>query len=146
MRDAPTPQEEARHLLELHGQEVASRQAITQQFDVIQARTQALIGLATLALTITGFSGPRIAASNPFSRYAMVLGLVLTLGAMAVALIGALRIRWLTQITADTPAAALTTMIVYREEKTRRYRHSLLLLVAGLTAYVASVVGYMLSG
>ena len=146
MMNSLSPQEEARNLLELQGDVSASQAVITRQFDVIQTRTQALIGLATLALTITGFSGPRIAASSPFSRYAMVLGLAWVLLSILIALVGALRIRWLTQIRADTPEATLTAMIHYRDRKTRRFRQALTCLAVGLTFYVSSVVAYMLTG
>ena len=48
MSESMHPQAEARSLLELSGDFGCAREAITHQFDVIQARTQALIGLATL--------------------------------------------------------------------------------------------------
>lgn len=146
MTESLNPQEEARNLLDLQVGLTAGQAAITHQFDVIQTRTQALIGLATLALTITGFSGPRIAASSLFSRYTMVLGLTWVLLAILIALVGALRIRWLTQIRCDTPEATLTEMIHYRDRKTRRFRQSLSCLAVGLAFYVGSVVAYMLTG
>ncbi|MBT4501769.1 MAG: hypothetical protein HOC74_28825 [Gemmatimonadetes bacterium] len=139
-------QEEAGSLLERDEAFARSQSVITHQFDVIQTRTQAVIGLATLALTITGFSGPKIAASSPFSRYAMVLGLCFTLISVCIALVGALHIRWLTQIGGETPEAALTSMIEYRDRKTRRFRQALVALVVGLSFYVASVVTFMLKG
>jgi hypothetical protein len=140
------PQAEARSLLKLSGDFGRAREAITHQFDVIQARTQALIGLATLALTITGFSGPKIAASSLFSRYAMILGLVFVLVAIVVALVGALRIRWLTQIGGPDPESTLMALIEYRDRKTHRFRQALVCLVTGLGFYVASVVAYMATG
>ena len=63
----PSPEEEARQLLVMHNgpQQLAScLQFLRHQFDVIQARMQILLTLSTLALTITGFSGPKIAQTN----------------------------------------------------------------------------------
>ena len=130
----------------LHGDPKGSHGAITHQFDVIQTRTQSVIALATLAQTITGFSGPRIAASGALSRYTMILGLFWVLLAILIALLGALRIRWLTQISGPTHEATLIAMIAYRDQKTRRFRQSLVCLAVGLSFYVASVVAYMATG
>lgn len=46
MTESLSPREEARSLLDLRDGLTAGQAAITQQFDVIQTRTQALIGLA----------------------------------------------------------------------------------------------------
>ncbi|MEW6750482.1 MAG: hypothetical protein AB1505_05825 [Candidatus Latescibacterota bacterium] len=139
-------EEEARSLLQVHGDLLHCQQVIVHQFDVIQARTQSLLALATLALTITGFSGPRIAASSSFSRWTMVLGLACVLVSLAIGLVGAMRIRWLTQVSAPTAEETVAAMIAYRDRKTRAFRHALVSLVAGLIFYVGSVIGYMLTG
>lgn len=115
-------------------------------FDVIQARSQLLLTLATLALTITGFSGPKIAQTNLFARYSMALGIVFVLSAVVILLLGGLRIRWTTQFLGDDPQETLVRIIRYRNHKTRLYFIELGLLVIGLTAYVASVVTYLLYG
>ncbi len=141
-----TPQDEAGKLLERHGALLAVQQVIAHQFDVLQSRTHMMLTLATLTLTITGFSGPKIAASNPVSQYTMVLGLVFVLAAVIVTLGGTLRIRWLTQLSGEDDRETLEAMIVYRNRKTRLFRIELTLLVIGLTCYVASVITYMLVG
>ena len=115
-------------------------------FDVIQARSQLLLTLATLALTITGFSGPKIAQTNLFARYSMALGIVFVLSAVVILLLGGLRIRWTTQFLGDDARETLIRIIRYRNHKTRLYFVELGLLVIGLTAYVASVVTYLLYG
>ena len=136
---------EARNLLRLHGSFLECQRLITHQFDVIQSRTQALMGLATLTLTITGFSGPRIAASNPVSRWTMIAGLALVLVSVVAALTGTFRIRWLTQIQGDDDADALARMIGYRDAKTAQYRRAMAALAVGLVCYITSVIAYMLS-
>ncbi len=99
-----------------------------------------------LALTITGFSGPKIVQTNLFARYSMVLGIIFVLAAMLILLVGGLRIRWVTQMIGDTPRATLSSIILYRNRKTCLYFVELSLLVIGLTGYVASVVTYLLFG
>jgi hypothetical protein len=115
-------------------------------FDVIQARSQLLLTLSTLALTITGFSGPKIAQTNLFARYSMAIGIVFVLSAVVILLLGGLRIRWTTQFLGDDPHETLVRVIRYRNMKTRLYFIELGLLVVGLSAYVASVVTYLLYG
>lgn len=119
---------------------------LRHHFDVIQARSQLLLTLATLALTITGFSGPKIAQTNLFARYSMALGIVFVLGAVIILLLGGLRIRWTTQFLGSDPEETLIRIIRYRNHKTRLYFVELGLLVIGLSAYVASVVTYLLYG
>lgn len=119
---------------------------LRHHFDVIQARSQLLLTLSTIALTITGFSGPKIAQTNDFARYSMALGIVFVLCSMIILLLGGLRIRWTTQFLGGPPEETLIRIIRYRNLKTRLYFVELGLLVIGLSSYVASVVTYLLYG
>lgn len=141
------PGEEADYLLELYEGKLSScLEFLKQHFNVIQARSQLLLTICTLALTITGFSGPKIAQTNLVARYSMVLGITFVLAAMVILLLGGLRIRWVTQMIGDTPRATLSAIIEYRNRKTRLYFVELSLLVIGLSSYVSSVVTYLLYG
>jgi hypothetical protein len=142
-------EEEATRLLELYKGErqlAETMEFVRHHFDVIQTRSQLLLTLATLALTITGFSGPKIAQTNLFARYSMAFGIVFVLSAVVILLLSGLRIRWTTQFLGDDPRETLVHIIRYRNHKTRLYFVELGLLVIGLTAYVASVVTYLLYG
>jgi len=142
-----SPEKEAEALRKQYGEPGACQGVITGQFDVLQTRTHMMLTLATLTLTITGFSGPKIAASSLFSRYTMVLGLICVLVSIVVTLMGTLRIRWLTQLGAqDGTGDVLARMIAYRNRKTRLFRLELVFLVVGLALYVSSVVAFMLVG
>ena len=141
------PDEEAAYLLGLYDGKLSScLEFLKQHFNVIQARSQLLLTICTLALTITGFSGPQIVQTNLFARYTMVLGIVFVLATMVTLLLGGLRIRWVTQMVADTPQETLSSIILYRNRKARLYFVELSLLVIGLTSYVASVVTFLLYG
>lgn len=63
-----TIEEEAGWLLKLHGGGDAALPAClktaSDQFTVIQTRSQLLLTLSTLTFTITGFSGPKIAEAS----------------------------------------------------------------------------------
>lgn len=140
-----TPDEEAAHLLEMfNGVKADCLRFLHDQFNVIQARGQFLLSLGTLTLTITGFSGPKIAQTNAFSRYSIALGISLVLVSMLVLLLGSNRIRWVSQARAENEEKTLAAIIRYRHQKTMYYLVELYLLVAGLSCYVASVVSFLI--
>lgn len=144
-----THHEEARRLLALGGGPRGALDLLVAQFGVLQTRSQVLLTVSTLALTITGFSGPRIAQSGDFSRLAMAVGLVLVLGSMLLIIGGSLRIRWVTQFRAPPGGGdeeLVAQILCYRDRKTRLFGWELGLLLAGLAAYVAAVVVYFLRG
>ena len=145
----PIHNDEARHLLAIGGGVQEALKLLMQQFTVLQTRAQLLLTVATLALTITGFSGPRIAAAGLFQRYALAGGLALVLASMLLILGGSLRIRWVTQFRAPPggdDVALLEQILCYRDRKTRFFFIELCLLLTGLTAYVAAIIGYFLFG
>ncbi len=139
--------EEAQRLLEMYGGASglpACLTLISSQFAVIQTRSQLLLTLSTLTLTITGFSGPKIAESGAFERGAMVVGIALVLASTVAILLGGLRVQWVTQISGPSPQETLTSILEYRNNKTALYRFEMLLIVLGLSSYVSSVIAYLL--
>jgi len=140
-----TPEEELHYLLEIHGKDNYSKvfDVLVKQFDVLQSRAQLLLGLITICLTITGFSGPRIAESSTFSKVSIVYGLVFVLIAAVMILLGPLQLRWGTRRCAETMQESLFLLIDRRNKRTQRYHLASVFLVIGLTGYVGSVIGYL---
>lgn len=115
------------------------------QFAVLQNRSQLLLTLCTLTLTITGFSGPKIAASGMFARSAMVIGIVLVLTGLLLVLTSTLSMRFATQYLVDeAPGPALANLIHYRNRRARWYRWQVACVVFGLSFYVTAVIHYLL--
>ena len=144
----PTAEDEARDLLRVQGgteKLAACLQIVSGQLQVMQSRTQTMLGLATLCITVTGFSGPRIAASNLFSRVTMAAGLGLTLLAVLL-LLENLRVQWVTEYREPDPQARLAAVIGDRNVRTRRFLGQIAVLGLGLACYVGSVVGYLVAG
>lgn len=135
--------EEAQYLLNIFSTFTDALRFVHDQFHVIQARSQFLLTLGTLTLTITGFSGPKIAETNAFSRYSIAGGIFLVLCSMLMLLLATNKIRWVTQAKGDTPEETLAMIIGYRNKKTRYYQVELYLLVTGLAMYVASVISFL---
>ena len=139
-----TPSGEADYALHNHNGDLTSvLTMLSSQFQVIQSRSQMLLTLSTLALTITGFSGPRIAASGVIARWCMTAGLVFVLLGTILLLIQTLSLRWVTQFRSESPHATVEAIINYRNQKTRAYGLSMLVIVVGLTFYVTSVMFYL---
>ena len=136
---------EAERLLAVCGGEAGMLKAmevLRAQFTTIQSRTQLLLTLATITLTITGFSGRSIASSGAFARGGMAAGLICVLAAIML-MLGGLRVRWLTQFSGADPLAILSGIIAYRDAKTANYRLQTALLAVGLGCYVAAVVAFL---
>ncbi len=140
-----TPEEEIRYLLEIYdNSRDKTLNHVLENFTILQGRAQMLISLITICLTVTGFSGPTIAASSHFSRYTMIMGLIFVLVSAIVTLLGPLQLRWATQWRCEDIQQSLANLIRRRNQRTRRYHAAFLLLIIGLSGYCASVVGYML--
>ncbi|WP_372846290.1 hypothetical protein [Pontiella sp.] len=138
------PKEELAFLKEIHGADHSKLFGVLREaFTLLQTRAQMLLGLATICLTITGFSGPRMAQSNGVSRFFIGFGLIFVLAAVAAVLVGPLRFRWVTAWRADTMDETLIENIRRRDSKTRWYRVATFLLLVGLTGYLLSLVFYL---
>ena len=143
-----SPEAEAKQLLAVQGEGAlkGATAILMQQFTVLQTRAQMMLTITTLTLTITGFSGPKIAASGLFAQGAMVAGILATLASTLLILGGSLRIRWVTQFKGTDDLDLVTRVVHYRNKKTKLFFAEICLLVAGLSSYVASVVAYFLYG
>ncbi len=145
----PDPDTEAQRLLACYGNGPDAlgkgMERLTWQFTVMQGRSQLLLTLGTITLTITGFSGPRIAESSHYARAGLGIGLFFVLLAMLV-LLGNLRIRWLSEFLTGDAQRDLSAMIHYRNGKARSYRAQITLIGAGLIFYVGSIILYLIQG
>lgn len=139
-RRAQTPEEEADHLLELFGGDAARVTSVIQvQLTQLASRAQALLQLAGLTITVTGFSGASIARSGTLAAFLVVAGLVVVLLGASLSMGGILRVRWTTQLAPCPPRDAIISAIEMRDKKTRAFARSLALLIVGLALYIGSV-------
>lgn len=139
---------EAKTLLALQGEHglKGATDTLMKQFHVLQTRAQIMLTITTLTLTITGFSGPKIAASGMFASSAMVVGILATLASTILILAGSLRIRWVTQFRGTDDLDLVTRVVQYRNDKTHLFFIEICLLIVGLGSYVSSVVSYFING
>ncbi len=140
------PEDELANLKSIYGDDAISEiyANLRDAFTTLQNRSHVLLSLVTICLTITGFSGPNIAAAGVYSKAAIILGLCLVLSAGGGLLIGAFDLQWITRYKGASDDETIIHILERRNRRTRAYRIATLLLVLGLTSYVASVVIYML--
>ena len=140
-----TPNEELEFLKEIHGKDDYAKLfgSLKDGFSLLQTRAQMLLGLATICLTITGFSGPRMAQSNPYSRFFIGFGLAFVLFSVMALVAGPLRLRWMTAWKADSVDETIILHLYQRNLRTKFYRVAMVLLLIGLTGYLLSLVFFL---
>ena len=112
---------------------------VQSQFSVLVLRTQVMLSLSGIVITVTGFSGRAIAQTSELARNLVAVGILVVLGAAAVAIGGVLRLRWLTQELTDDLEQTLTRMLDIRDQKSRYLNVALLLFVSGFACYCVSI-------
>lgn len=143
-----TPDQELDFLKQIYGSERSDKliEILTNSFNVLQNRAQMLLSLITITLTITGFSGPRIAESSLVARISIAFGLAFVLISALILMAGPLRINWCTRSKSVDIDQTLVKLIVQRNTRTDRYHLASITLVIGLIGYVSSMISFLISG
>jgi len=137
--------EEARAILDLcDGVKLRAFEKVEAQLAVLVLRTQVMLSLSGIVITVTGFSGRAIAETSPLARLCIVGGLFLVLGAAAFAVWGVLRLKWLTQALSADTLETLRTAIAMRNRKSSFLRTALALFIAGFTLYCTAIAQLLL--
>lgn len=137
---------EAENILELcGGDRLRAFEMVQQQLAVLVLRTQVMLSLSGIVITVTGFSGRAIAQTSALARISVVAGLCLVLAAAAVAVVGVLRLRWITQELGGTPLEVLERGLAIRDRKSRFLGAALALFVTGFALYVLAVAQLLLA-
>jgi len=143
-----TPDQELDFLKQIYGSDRSDKliEILTDSFNVLQNRAQMLLSLIAITLTITGFSGPRIAESSLVARISIAFGLAFVLISALILMAGPLRINWCTRTKSVDIDQTLVKLIVQRNTRTNRYHLASVTLVIGLIGYVSSVISFLISG
>ncbi len=135
-----THDEETDHLLQLYRGDVAAIMGmLNSQLAILAARSQTLLSLAGITITVTGFSGASIAHAGKLAAVLLCSGLALVMVSAAFAIAGILMVEWITKTRPLELRDAVRLALRVRDAKTWRYRVSTGFLVVGLSLYVASV-------
>jgi hypothetical protein len=138
--------EEARRLLALcAGDTLRAFEIVQGQLSVLVLRTQVMLSLSGIVITVTGFSGKTIAQTSASARYAIVAGLFVVLCAAAVGVGGVLRLKWLTQELQADPVETIKRGLEIRNRKAGFLSIALALFIAGFALYCASIAQLLLA-
>lgn len=131
---------EAKRILDLCGGDgLRAFEMVQSQLGVLVLRTQVMLSLSGIVITVTGFSGRAIAQTSVLARGSIIAGLGLVLCAAAVAVGGVLRLKWLTQTLEDDVSATLVRAIEIRNQKSRFLSAALTLFISGFSLYCLAV-------
>ena len=145
-RESLPIEEEARLLLALcQGDALRAFSLVQSQLGVLVLRTQVMLSLSGIVITVTGFSGRAIAQTGLVARASIAAGLFVVLLAAAVAIGGVLRLRWLTQLLHDDPQVMITRALAIRQQKGRYLSLALALFVVGFGLYCFAIAQLLLA-
>lgn len=132
--------DEAAKILRLvEGSPLKAFELVERQLGVLVLRTQVMLSLSGIVVTVTGFSGRAIAETSDLARASIVLGVLVVLLAAGVAFGGVLRLRWLTEALTDDPIEMLVGGLELRDKKGRNLKAAIVLFVVGFTLYVIAI-------
>ena len=143
-----SPSEELGYLKTIYGEDKPEKlySVLTDSFNVLQNRAQMLLSLVTITLTITGFSGPKIAESSTLARFSIAFGISFVLLSALMMISGPLRLSWCTRTRFRDIDQSLIRLIDQRNFRTRRYHTAAKVLIIGLMGYVISVISFLITG
>lgn len=132
--------DEVKRILKLtQGDAVKAYELVQSQLSVLVLRTQVMLSLSGIVITVTGFSGRSIAQTSELARVLVAAGILVVLCAAAVAIGGVLRLRWLTQELEDDTEQTLVRMLTIRDEKSKFLSAALVLFVVGFACYCVAI-------
>jgi len=139
------PDEVKRIMTLTRGDPVKAYELVQSQLSILVLRTQVMLSLSGIVITVTGFSGRTIAQTSELARNLVASGIVIVLGAAGVAIGGVLRLKWLTQEMTDDTELTLTRMLVMRDQRARYLNTALLLFMVGFSCYCVSIALMLLA-
>lgn len=127
------------------GDPVKAYELVQAQLSVLVLRTQVMLSLSGIVITVTGFSGRTIAQTSELARNLVASGIVIVLGAAGVAIGGVLRLKWLTQQMTDDTEQTLVAMLAMRDQKARYLNAALLTFLVGFACYCVAIALMLLA-
>ena len=138
--------QEAEQILKLsRGDTQRAYDMVERQLSVLVLRTQVMLSLSGIVITVTGFSGRAIAETSNLARWSIASGILIVLASAAAAIWGVLRLNWLTQEIEEDAIAMLENGIRIRNAKSRFLRVALILFVVGFSLYCFAIAQLLIA-
>jgi hypothetical protein len=133
------PRREAERILKLFNEPRLAYEVVERQLAVLVTRTQVMLSLSGIVITVTGFSGRAVAQVSTISRVCITSGMFLVLLAAVVAIVGVFRVHWLTETIRDEPLETIERGLAIRDQKARYLKAALAVWVTGFALYCVAV-------
>jgi hypothetical protein len=141
-----TAREEAERILKLSGGDtLKAYDMVERQLSVLVLRTQVMLSLSGIVITVTGFSGRAIAETSILARTSIASGILVVLASAVVAIWGVLRLSWMSQAIDEDAILMLSRGIAIRDAKSRFLRASLLLFIVGFSLYCFAIAQLLMA-
>lgn len=138
--------DEVKRIIKLtQGDAAKAYELVQSQLSVLVLRTQVMLSLSGIVITVTGFSGRAIAQTSELARVLVASGILVVLAAAGVAIGGVLRLRWLTQELTDDTEQTLLRMLSIRDTKSKFLTAALVLFVLGFGCYCVAIALMLLA-
>jgi lysylphosphatidylglycerol synthetase-like protein (DUF2156 family) len=138
--------DEAQSILTLaRGDTLKAYEMVERQLSVLVLRTQVMLSLSGIVITVTGFSGRAIAQTSNLARYSIASGILVVLASAVAAIWGVLRLSWLTQTIEEDPIVMLARGIEIRDAKSRFLRVALVLFICGFALYCFAIAQLLIA-
>jgi hypothetical protein len=142
----PPAREEAARILQLTSDDpLKAYELVERQLNVLVFRTQVMLSLSGIVITVTGFSGRAIADTSRLAQDSIAAGIIIVLASAAVAIGGVLKLRWMTEALDPDPLVMLEHAITLRDGKARFLGWALGLFVVGFALYCFAIAQLLLA-
>ena len=143
--ESPAIVSEAERILALvKGDAHAAFEIVERQLAVLVLRTQVMLSLSGIVITVTGFSGRAVAQTGALARVCIAAGILVVLASAAVAIGGVLTLQWLTQSLAPDVITTLERGLAIRDRKSRFLALALVLFLIGFSLYCVAIAQLLL--
>lgn len=135
-----TTSDEAAYLLKLTDNcMLKALEVLERQLNVLHTRSQVLLSLAGVVVTVTGFSG-RIIANTCFTAQLFIVAGLFTVLLSAIFIhIKVMHIKWLTTYSEESDSRTLETIVKRRNTKTKSFVTGGKILLFGLALYCIAI-------
>lgn len=141
-----TPVDEAKYILSLtEGNLLKAINVLEGQLNVLHTRSQVLLSLAGVVVTVTGFSGRIIANTCIHSQIFIIAGLFTVLASAIFIQTKVMHIKWLTTFQNEESTKTLEDIITKRNKKTKAYATGSKILLTGIFLYCIAVAIMLLN-
>ncbi len=139
-------EEEADRILQLVGGDaLRAFETVERQLGVLVLRTQVMLSLSGIVITVTGFSGRAIAETSQLARVSIASGILVVLASAAVAIAGVLRLTWMTRSIEADVRTTLINGLGIRDAKGRYLQAALGLFVVGFALYCFAIAQLLMA-